>query len=246
MIIKTSCHQCIFNKIEACKLQYPNIYEDDKYSIDGFCRDKRSEEDFSEKDALESIKDTKNLVTAVIICDNNLDDLHRTFKMLQKEEDSLFSSTLVIMKNVDVHSNVKKVVNEMIEMFPNRKWSVEKILDSQDFPIEYSLVDWCARFVKTEWFVTIFAGDTFSRPLSNEIRTKIKENQFITSLYFDPNDPVRMFIHRRAFAEIRGNQGKTFLKKMKESLNFDEVCLPIETKIHLASKNKPKDLYNLE
>ena len=239
-ILKTSCRGCIFDKAN-CLLGHNNFVDATKNNINekwmkGYCHDKRSKKwlELNNNNITQATKEmlynNNDDVTVVIIFDEStVESLHNTIESLLNLDKINFNHFVIVVKQ-----SSRRVLKQIIQLVPkmilNKKWSVEQFIDAQEIPVDYYLMDWCKRHVKTTWFLTLFSGDTISY---KQDYVDIFQHDNSVAYYFDEHDPIRIFFHKQVFHELEGNAEQPCIDKIKSFDNWREVCHQVKSKLQL-------------
>jgi hypothetical protein len=226
-VLKTQCTGCIFNN-SGCALNKSVRMDGRIQYTDGYCRHKRNAnwKPKEHLDLISGIQSEESLIGVIILSlDNNIEKIKETIINLRQCSNGLIREIVVATKLAPIET-IKTLIKVLTAMLKeaNIIWSINDAKSEEE--VHYgSVIDECSRFIKSNWFMSIRAGDKILPSNTKYIKyiMSIKTDNFL-AFYFNETDNIKVLTSKNAFLELKGNMLEPWFEKVKSFNNWKEIC----------------------
>lgn len=229
-LLTTKCSWCVFNKSEkgeGCYLDKDVITINGEQHLEGYCKFKRDDKwtgkGLKQEKIDQIISEENSLSCIILVQDRDLQNFTKTIESIK------YDIQQIVVNIIDSDKNFTNAICNIIKT-AKVKWKINDIksADSEVKLTDLYLVDRCMTYCDNRWFLTLYSGDEVSLKIFtfwNFFINSKYNNEFC--LYFDENDPIRMFINKSCFVELCGNMDLTFIDKVRTFENGKKLCLKL-------------------
>lgn len=220
MKLKTICNNCRFFNKNQCFFNIDTFKEESHVFTEGFCLNKRDTK-WRKDQQLDW-----DLWYVVEFENYNVDVVIDAYKLECQDIIEKIQSLNTRFFKLIVITNKKTALNDLVKFLSNSefKWEIKSIqLEEDEFDSTY-MIDFAVDCASSPWVLFVPHNESVSMEVINKFRSEVVGKD----LYKYSDTSKIIAINRQAFIELYGNQGESFLNKIKAFENWNNLCTKIE------------------
>lgn len=222
MKLKTNCKGCTFQtplEVDGqpiCNAGKNIVAEEGQLFADGFCNHKRT----NGKSFDEVVEEEKKLTIVLLAKDVKhcriIDFVNTVCNHCDQIVISCFNGSPTHLEKI-----VKTLRSRSVQ------WNIDNAYVDPDIEYQdHTIVDAVVKYVKNHWFIVLTPQDVLKAHSITKLKEILKNNDSNNVCYYF--DDLRVMTSKAAFEQLKGNQQKPYLEKLKEFDNWESKCIKME------------------